>query len=94
MNKKSLNKTHLSIIHMKIKKITMNDNDTEFEVVWDTERIDDTFYNMLDIRKGWVHINKNSISHIVEKCELKDLKAMRPQIKEEVREYYGDFYPY
>ena len=73
---------------MDIKKIVMN-NGNVYEVLWDTEKVEGDFYSMIDIRKGWVKINRNYISEEFRVGKLKD-KMLNPKIKKIVLDYFGE----
>ena len=73
---------------MDIKKIIMN-NGNVYEVLWDTEKVEGDFYSMIDIRKGWVKINRNYISEEFRVGKLKD-KMLNIKIKKIILEYFGE----
>ena len=57
------------------------------------ENNDEIFYNMIDIGRGWVKINKNEISYITPMGKYKDKKfPISRIIKELIIEKYGEYF--
>jgi len=89
--RKVLNNNHYSIIKMETRKVIMS-NGNEYELLWDSEKIDENFYEMIDLQKGWVKINKNFVSEIIVLGQLSEKKSIHPKVKKEIIDYYGEFY--
>ena len=77
---------------MEVKKVIMRD-ETEYNLLWDEEHNDEIFFNMIDLKKGWVKLNKQDVSQVFSKGELKNKRfPIHPKAKELIIENYGDFY--
>jgi len=75
---------------MKLVKIIMS-NGNEYEVIWDANNVKGNFYRMVDVKKGWVYINKNYISERYTIGRVVDNKEkIHPKIREVLNEYYGE----
>lgn len=78
----------IEVNNMDIKKVIMI-NGNEYHLIWDIGRVDSNFYNMIDIKKGWVKLNRKAISEELKEGKLKD-NILNPKIKSAVLEYYGE----
>lgn len=89
---KPLNTSHAKILQMELKKVVMRD-ETEYRLLWDETLTDEIFYNMIDIRKGWVKLNKHDVSQVVSEGEFRAKKiGIAPQIRALISEQYGEFF--
>lgn len=78
---------------MEIRKVIMS-NGNEYSLLWDDTKIDEEFFNMIDIETGWVSLKKHFISEITPYGRLKD-HSLSPKIKKEIEEHYeGAFVEY
>lgn len=73
---------------MEIKKVLMS-NGNEYEVLWDDNLNTDGLYELVDLEKGWIKINKNHISEIIPVGPLKNKESIRPEIKKIIDDQYG-----
>lgn len=83
-----LNTNSIELYNMKIKKIIMNNGNT-YELLWDIGRVEEGFYYMIDLKKGWVKLNKKFVSEEFVIGTLKD-KVLHPKIKSLIKEQYGE----
>ena len=65
-------------------------NGNEYNLIWDIGKIDKDIYNMIDIKKGWVEINRKNISEEIMDGKLKS-NMLNPKIKELVLNHYGEY---
>ena len=89
MKKQHLNTiSSIEVNNMNIKKIVMG-NGNEYELLWDSDRVEEDTYHMIDLKKGWVKINKKFVSEELVIGTLKD-KVLNPRIKSIIRGQYGE----
>ena len=65
-------------------------NTDEYEVIWDERNVDEDFFNMIDLQKGWVALRKSLISEKIDSGTLKEKGIIRPQIRNLIISHYGE----
>ena len=85
--KEDLNIISIEINNMEIKKAIMKTGN-EYELLWDIDLIYKSYLKMIDIKKGWVELKRESISEMYSLGKLKG-RALHPKIKKLIWDYYG-----
>lgn len=75
--------------NMQINRIIMNNGNT-YEVLWDIGKINRDYYDMIDIKKGWVKISCKYISEEYPIAKLNHQTRINPKLKSHIIHHYGD----
>jgi len=84
-----LNNQEVNVSSMEVKQVVMASGNV-YDLLWDETRITKGEYHLLDLKKGWVKINRAYISEEYSLGKLKKHTPLQPQIKALIEKYYGE----